>query len=309
MDYSIVIPVYFNETSLVSLFEELHSKVFQFNKHLKGEVIFVNDGSRDNSLEVLKTLWNQHRNLVKIINLSRNFGQIAALHAGYAHAKGQCIVTMSADLQDPVVLINDMLKAHFEESFEKVICTRIARKESWYRSITSKISYSLVKLLAFKEMPVGGFDYFLMSARVKDLVIRTYDANPYLQGQVMYVGYETKFLYYERQARHSGESKWNFTRKLTYFIDSVLGYSYFPIRLMSLVGILVSFVGFCYAVFIVVSFLLYNNPVKGWAPIMITVLVLGGLQMFLMGIMGEYIWRILSQVRNRPLYVIEKLIE
>jgi glycosyltransferase involved in cell wall biosynthesis len=307
LDYSIVIPVYFNEGSLKQTMESIKREVIEQNPHYTCEVIFVDDGSGDNSLEELLRICQENPEIVKIIKLTRNFGQTNALLAGFAHAKGKCIIAISADGQDPPSLIDDMLNAHFTEGYDIVVCTRKGRDESYYRIITSKIFYSLMKKLTFPNMPKGGFDFFLLSERAMQVFLSNIDAHPFFQGQILWMGYRTKFIEYHRLDRITGKSRWTFTKKLTYLIDGVSAYSFFPLRVSSFAGALLALLGFLYAVIIFSLRLFWGNPIKGWAPLMILILVLGGFQLLMLGIVGEYIWRTLTQVRKRDLYIIDTI--
>ena len=214
---------------------------------------------------------------------------------------------MSADGQDPPELINEMLAAHLKEKSEVVICTRKGRDETFFRKITSRIFYGLIKKLTFPKMPKGGFDFVLLGRHALNVYIRNGDAHPFFQGQVLWMGFKPKIIEYYRQKRIAGESRWTFRKKLTYLIDGVLAYSFSPIRLCSLAGILLALMGFLYAGVIFFSKIFLGNPVKGWAPLMIVILVIGGFQLLFLGIIGEYIWRILAQVRNRDMYIIESI--
>ncbi len=302
---SIVIPVFCNELNLEPTFNKINDVVIKKNPHLKFEIIFVDDGSYDNSLEKLIELKNSHGGLIKIIKFTRNFGQVNAIYAGYSRAKGKCIVNISADLQDSPELINEMFKYHFEEKYPIVICTRSDRDESFARRTTSKMFYAAMRKLSFSNMPAGGFDFLLIDQKVKSLLLSNMEANAFWQGQILWTGYKVKFIPYTRQKREIGESKWTFSKKLKYLIDGVLGYSFLPIRLMSILGLLISLSGFIYSVFIVVAKLRGNVPFEGWAPLMILVLLLSGFQMLMLGIIGEYLWRTLDEVRRRQAYVIE----
>lgn len=307
IDYSIVIPVYFNEGSLVKTFTTIDQEVIQENPELRCEIVFVDDGSGDGSLNELLSLREKHPKMIKIVKLTRNFGQPSAVVAGHEIARGRCVVTMSADGQDPADLINQMLRAHFEEGYEVVICEREDREESVYRRVTSKIFYMLMKKLSFPNMPVGGFDYTLIGRRAMDVLLKNIEAHPFFQGQVLWTGFKPKFIPYQRRNREVGESRWSFGKKLTYLIDGVMSYSFLPIRLISLLGGMAAFLGFAYSVVIFVSRLLWGHPIVGWAPLMIVILVLGGVQLLMLGMLGEYLWRTLAQVRNRALYVIENI--
>ncbi len=302
---SIVIPVFCNELNIEPTFNKINDVVIKKNPHLKFEIIFVDDGSYDNSLEKLIELKKSHEGLVKIIKFTRNFGQVNAIYAGYSRAKGKCIVNISADLQDSPELINEMFKYHFEEKYPIVICTRSDRDESFARRTTSKMFYAAMRKLSFSNMPAGGFDFLLIDQKVKSLLLSNMEANAFWQGQILWTGYKVKFIPYTRQKREIGESKWTFSKKLKYLIDGVLGYSFLPIRLMSILGLLISLSGFIYSIFIVIAKFTGNVPFQGWAPLMILVLLLSGFQMLMLGIIGEYLWRTLDEVRRRQAYVIE----
>ena len=306
VDLSIVIPVYFNEGLLKSTMAALQEQVLQKNPKLKSEVIFVDDGSGDNSLNELLEIRAQHPGLVSVIKLTRNFGQVSALRAGISRASGKCVVAMSADGQDPAALINDMLKAHYDEKYEVVVCSREGRDESAYRAVTSKIFYALMRKLSFPNMPEGGFDFILLGRRAVESLLRSQEAHPFLQGQILWMGYPAKFIPYRRQKRATGESRWTFGKKVTYLIDGVMSYSFLPIRLVSVSGLLIALLGFAYAVVVFLSKLIYSHAVKGWTPLMIVILVLGGFQMLTLGIFGEYMWRILAQVQRREPYLIDR---
>jgi dolichol-phosphate mannosyltransferase len=285
----------------------IQNDVIARNPHLRCEVIFVDDGSEDGSLDELLQIRAQNPQLVKVIELTRNFGQVGAVLAGFFYAKGKCVISMSADGQDPAMLINDMLQAHFEEGFEVVACTRQGRDESFYRIWTSKMFYGLVRRLSFPNMPAGGFDFKLLGRRALDVLLRNQEAHPFLQGQILWMGFKTKFIGYRRLERKVGKSRWTFGKKVTYLIDGALSYSFLPIRLMSVVGFLAALLGFIYALLVIVTRLTVGHPVSGWAPLMVVTLVMGGVQMLMLGIIGEYLWRTLAQVRSRDPYIIEAI--
>lgn len=304
-DFSIVIPVYFNEGILPITMEALRIEVLEKNKHLSCEIIFVDDGSEDGSFNTLLQLREQYPEIVKVVKLTRNFGQVSAITAGLAFASGRCTIIMSADNQDPAELINLMLDAFFNDKVDIVICSRTGRDETVLRKWTSNIFYNLMKKLSFSSMPPGGFDYVLLSRRAFKVILRNREANPFFQGQILWTGFKTKFIEYHRRKREIGTSKWTFGKKLTYLIDGVMSYSFAPIRLMSTVGISVALLGFIYAAIVFFIRITWGLPVEGFAPLMIVILVLGGLQMIMLGIIGEYLWRVLAQVRNRDPYIIE----
>ena len=308
-DYSCVLPVYFNEGALTNTFNQLKERVIDANPDYTAEIIFVDDGSGDGSYRELVELRKSNPGLVKVVKLTRNFGQVSALMAGFSQAKGQCVIAMSADGQDPVELINDMIKGHFDDHYELVIAHREERDESYTRKLTSEVFYSLVRRLSFSNMPIGGFDYFLMGRRALEVLLRNAEAHPFLQGQILWTGFPVKYLSYRRQAREIGESRWTLGKKITYLIDGVMSYSSMPIRLMSIAGFVIASTGFLYALYIIATRLIWGSVIQGWAALMVVSLVLGGIQLLMLGVIGEYMWRTLAQARSRDAYVIEEVLD
>lgn len=309
IDYSIVIPVYQNKGSLDKTFNSIKKNVIDRNPEYSAEVIFVDDGSTDGSFHDLINLYEAYSELIVIVKLSRNFGTYPAIIAGFEQATGKCVINLSADLQDPPELIHDMLHYHFEKDYNIVICTRESRDDGIFTRITSKIFYGVIKKLCFPNMPVGGFDFSLISDRVKNVILRNLEADFFLQGKILWAGYNIKYIPYKRRKRETGKSQWTFSMKLKWFIDSLMSYSFFPIRFMSAFGIILSFIGFLYAIVVFFQRLLSDDYIYGWAPIVILILILSGFQMLMLGVIGEYLWRTLSQVRNRPKYIIDEIVE
>jgi polyisoprenyl-phosphate glycosyltransferase len=309
IDCSIVIPVYQNEGSLEKIFKKLIDHVIDKNPQYSVEVIFVDDGSTDKSFHVLKKLYDAYPELIVIVKLTRNFGTYPALIAGYEKARGKCIVNVFADLQDPPELIDEMLNYHFKENFNIVICHRESRDESAYRLLTSKIFYGTIRKFCFPDMPSGGFDYMLISHKVKKAILQDLEADFFLQGKILWTGFDIKYIPYERKKRESGKSQWTFSKKVKWFMDSVMSYSFFPIRFMSAIGIAIALTGFIYAVVVFFQRLMTEDYIYGWAPIVISILILSGIQMLMLGVIGEYLWRTLSQSRNRPKYIVAEVIK
>jgi dolichol-phosphate mannosyltransferase len=307
IDCSIVIPVYYNEGLLAATLGRIREKVIVSNPARRFEVVFVDDGSGDGSLRELLELREKNPELVKVVKLSRNFGQVPAIRCGYENSVGACVVAMSADGQDPSELINEMLKCHFDEHFEIVIAARQGRDESAYRVWTSALFYRAMQKLCFPNMPPGGFDFTLMGRRALQVFLSQREARSFYQGQILWMGFKTKLLEYRRLERKVGQSRWTFGKKLTYLIDGVVSYSFFPIRLVSVLGILTALAGFLYALVVLFVRLVYGTMAQGWAPLMIVMLVLGGMQMITMGIFGEYLWRIFAQVQNRAPYIVDEI--
>lgn len=302
---SIVIPVFRNAKTL----EEVHSGLSGlFTEGLKGfslELIFVDDGSDDDSFKVLQSIFKKDER-VKVLSFSRNFGQVPAIIGGLDEATGDAVIIMSADLQDPVEIILQMVDA-WDQGNEVVIAHRKNRKDSFATRAASGLFYQLMKFSKL-EIPEGGFDFVLLDRKAHHGLKEIGSRNRFLQGDILWLGFETKLIPYERQARETGKSQWSFGKKLKYLIDGVLSTSYWPIRLMSLLGFITAFSGFVYILGIVYMRLVHATPFNGWAPIMVIILFVGGMIMMMLGIIGEYLWRIYDEVRDRPYYILrEKL--
>lgn len=304
-DYSLVVPVYFNEGSLRGLYDGLKFEVFSKYPQLKGEIVFVDDGSADHSYEVLRELQVEHPTEIRVIKLSRNFGQVNAVWCGMAHARGRAIIVLSADQQEPTDLIGNMLEEYFEHGQEIVIGTRAARDESAWRKWTASAFYGMMRRLCFSNMPKGGFDVYLLGPRARSSLLSNYQPHGFLQGQILRLGFSPRFIEYHRLARKSGSSRWTFGRKLTYLLDGILGYSFTPIRIMISVGCGIAGLGFLYALYIFVHWVRYGHPISGWSPLMIVILVMGGMQTMMLGIIGEYIWRTKALIADEAPYIIE----
>lgn len=305
VDFSIVVPVYFNEGSLRYTADNIFAKVFAAVPELRGEIIFVDDGSRDNSIAELLEIRESHPSEVRVVKLSRNFGQVNAIWCGLNKAPGAAVI-ISADGQDPAELIVDMLKKHFRDKIEVVVAVRESREESFWRKWTSGLVYSAIRKLGCKDMPTGGFDFLLLGERAKAALIRDWQPNTFFQVRVLELGFTREFIPYHREDRKAGVSKWTFSKKLTYMIDGVLGHSYVPIRAMSVLGLMFSGISFVLAVFFFISYFFNPKVIMGWTPIILLILFIGGVQMMMIGVLGEYLWRVLSQARNATPYIVER---
>jgi dolichol-phosphate mannosyltransferase len=263
----------------------------------------IDDGSDDGSLDELRSI-HCHDPNVSVISLSRNFGQLNAVIAGTRAVTGNATVVMSADLQDPVSLIEEMIR-EWQRGTKIVICYRVSREDSFTSRMTSKLFYGLIRL-SNPQMPIGGFDYVLMDEEPTRIFASLRDRNRFLQGDILWLGFSTKFIPYHRMKRTVGKSQWTLAKKVKYFIDGLLNTSYLPIRFMSLFGVLTSLAGFLYAVIVAVARLTGHMPFIGYAPIMVSLLVLSGIIMTMLGMIGEYVWRIYDETRGRPNYIIKE---
>jgi glycosyltransferase involved in cell wall biosynthesis len=244
-----------------------------------------------------------------VVKLTRNFGQVAAVLAGLRQARGDCCVVMSADLQDPPELILEMVGRWNRGSRKIVLATRTQRDDSFVARCTSRTFYRLMRRFAIPNMPEGGFDFFLIDRRVVDWVNAVEEKNTFLQGHILWTGFRPEVIGYTRRKRELGRSRWTLSRKIKYFVDGFVTYTVAPIRLISAVGLCVSLLSFAYATLIFFLKLIWGVPLKGWAPIMISILMLAGLQLLTLGIIGEYLWRNYYETRKLPNYLVESIVE
>lgn len=300
---SVVIPVFQNEDSV----RESVSRILAEETNSEGvslDVLLVDDGSTDKSWEVCQTLASEFPSKVSALRLSRNFGQVRAISAGLENAVGDAVIVISADLQDPTSLIPEMVSA-WQRGNDVVIAHRADRQDRLSSRISSRIAYRVARQ-GGTTMPIGGFDYFLLSRRAVD----TYNSYPsqhrFLQGDVLWMGFPALFIPYSRANRPHGKSTWTFGKKLKYFTDLLLDSSYWPIQFMSRLGFIVAAAGIAYAAIVTAAYFLNQTPFPGWAPIMVTLLVVGGIIMVMLGIVGEYVWRILDELKGKPLYIVSE---
>ena len=303
MKISFVVAVYHNEGAISKTHEKIRSVFPNETNEYDYEIIFVDDGSKDGSLgEILNLKKRDPR--IKAITFTRNFGQMAAMLAGFREATGDAIINISADLQDPVELIPQMIEK-WQGGSEIVICYRTDRSDPLHAKLFSRLAYGVLRI-SLPQIPPGGFDFVLMDRKVMDSFNAIDVRHRFFQGDLLWTGYRTSFLPYVRLKRTIGKSQYNFGKKLKNFLDAILDASYLPIRFISLVGIITSALGVLYSATIVISWLRGETPFTGWAPIMIAILLVGGLIMVMLGVIGEYVWRINEEVRKRPNYVVRE---
>ena len=265
----------------------------------------VDDGSPDNSFSEMRKLYEKYSNKITLVKLTRNFGQVPAMLAGYKTASGDAVISISADLQDPIELMKEMVEK-WEEGNEIVVAYREQREDSILHRLFSRLAYSIARS-SNPNIPQGGFDYVLMSKKAVEYVLSFRGRHKFFQGDVLWSGLSTAFIPYTRKSRQSGTSGYNFWSKYKMLIDWTLDASYLPIRFMSGLGIITSFAGALYCLIIVLNWYFNKIPFKGWAPIMIVFLIVGGIIMVMLGIIGEYLWRIYDDLRDKPLYIIESI--
>lgn len=298
-----ILTAFLNEESNLSLFRE---RVLAALKAVgvAYEIVLIDDHSVDGSPQLAKEWLTEDPN-VQYIRLSRNCGSHAAYSAGLAKCTGDCAILLAADLQDPPEMIAELL-AKWEQGYDVVWATRSAREaESWRTKLFAGLYYRMMRRFALPEMPAKGADFLLMDRKVIDAYNAVPEKNTSFLAMILWLGFTQTSIEYVKQARHSGTSKWNLSKKLKLFVDSMVSFSYAPIRLTSLVGVGVGLLGFLYAAVVVIN-ALRGHPIEGWSSLMVVVLLLGGFQLLMLGIFGEYLWRAFDEARGRPRYVIEE---
>lgn len=300
---SIVVPVYFNSTSLSALAARLASLAESQPLH-QFEFVYVDDGSGDDSFEVLKGLARQDKR-IRLVKLARNFGSNTAILAGMSFATGDCVGFVAADLQDPPETLVEMLH-YWEAGVKVVLATRRDRQgDPWSTRMFAGLFNWLFKKLVFDGFSPQGIGFFLVDRQVVDLLVSSNEKNAHLIGLILWSGYRYAIVEYDRVEREHGKSRWTFGKKFKYFIDAFAAFSYLPLRLASALGLLLAGVGGLYAMIVIAVRLLNQVPVPGWTALMVVVLLTSGAQLMILGIIGEYLWRNFDATRRRPLFVVE----
>ena len=303
MKVSIVIPVYYNEDNLVLLYEDIRKKIIDVIEY-EYEIIMVDDGSQDNSFQVMKKLRKKDTN-IQIYRLSRNFGSHAAILCGLSKCTGDCAIVKAADLQEPTELILEMVE-RWKKGFNVVLAVRSGREEGKGQTFFANLYYFMVRKTALPAMPKGGFDVYLVDRKVINVLLALDERNSALTGQILWSGFKTDTVYYTRLAREIGKSRWTLKKKIRLVSDTLFSFSTVPVQLVSFIGIL-SFMGsLVWAVVEIVCKLMNLIEVSGWTTLFIFNLFSFGVIMLTMGILGEYIWRIFDASRNRPPYIVEE---
>lgn len=301
---SVIVPVYFNERSLPHLFEafdDLESRLLA--KGVGLELIFVDDGSEDSSLDVLLSM-RARRPGTKVIKLTRNFGAVQASRAGLAYVAGDCYTVLAADLQDPVEKVDEMVERWLQGS-KFVICIRSGRDDPLVTRVFSGIFYKLVRWLSLPDYPAGGFDMMLMDAAMLPYMReRSRNTNPAMYAS--WLGFEPDVLSYHRPSAVHSVSRWTVAKRIQFAIDSITGFSVVPIRLMSSFGVAVAFVSFLYGAYMVVAGLLGVVEVRGFPTLVVLVSFFGGMILTMLGIIGEYLWRVFDATSGRPESIVDE---
>lgn len=298
---SIIVPVYWNSDTLEMLYEDMKAKIL--DKLGDYEIVFVDDGSGDNSWEIMNKIRELDENVV-CTRLSRNFGEHAAILAGLSVCTGDCAVTKQADLQEDSTLILDLYES-WKRGNKVVLAIRRSRDEGAVKKFFAGIYYRIVRKLINKEMPKGGCDCYLVDRQVIEVLERMDEKNSSLTLQVMWLGFRSEKIYFDRKNREVGESRWTFSKKFKLVVDSMMSFTYVPLRFMEIVGVLFGFFAIIGMIMVIHEKLTEGTPILGYASLMCVLLFSSGLILLMIGIIGEYVWRALEESRNRPPFVID----
>lgn len=299
---SIIIPVYYNSDTLMDLYQDMSEKIL--GKIGEYELVFVDDGSGDNSWEIIGQIQEMDDNVHRI-RLSRNFGEHAALLAGLSVCTGDCAVTKQADLQEDSTLILDMYES-WKRGNKVVLAVRRSRDENRMKVFFANMYYVLIRKFVNKNMPVGGCDCYLIDRKVIEVLQLLDEKNSSLTLQVLWAGFKTDHVYFDRKNREKGKSRWTLSKKIKLVVDSMMSFSYVPIRMMTFVGVAFNIFAIVLFISVLVEYFSMKTPIAGWSSLMCVILCSSGLILLMLGILGEYIWRTLDAARTRPPFIIEE---
>lgn len=303
---SVIVPCYNEEENVEPFYTELmKNEAFFKDKDVELEILYIDDGSVDRTKEKAKELHEKDER-VHLISFSRNFGKEAAMFAGLEHAKGDYVVMMDVDLQDPPALLPEMF-SYLEQGYDSVATRRVNRKgEPPIRSFFARMFYRLMKKISKTEMMDGARDYRLMTRQMVDSILSMREYNRFTKGIFGWVGFQTKWIEFENVERARGETKWNFWKLLMYSFEGIVAFSTAPLMLASLAGVLFCLIAFAMIIFIIVRKMIFGDPVAGWPSLVCIILMTSGVQFFCTGILGQYLARTYMEVKKRPIYLVKE---
>lgn len=302
---SLIIPCY-NEEETLDLFDEEMDRVICSMKDYEFELLYVNDGSSDNTLSMIRSL-KEKRPYVRYISFSRNFGKEAAMYAGFCNATGDYVAVIDADLQDPPAILPEMVHILENEEYDSVATRRVSRVgEPRIRSFFAWMFYKIINKISDADIVDGARDYRLMKREMVDVIVAMGEQNRFSKGIFGWIGYKTYWYPYENVERVAGETKWSFWKLLKYSIEGIVSFSQVPLSIASWMGILCTGVSLFSILFIVIRKLLFGDPVQGWASSVCVILFMGGIQLFCIGVMGQYIGKIYVETKKRPHYIVSE---
>lgn len=303
---SVIVPCYNEEENVRDFYDELCKNADFFReKQLELEILYVDDGSKDHTVSEVKKLHAQDGR-VRLISFSRNFGKEAAIYAGLQKCRGDFAVLMDADLQDPPSLLPEMY-SYIEQGYDSVATRRVTRKgEPVIRSIFARMFYKLMNKISRTEIVDGARDYRLMTRQVVDAILSMSEYNRFTKGIFGWVGYETKWLEYENVERRKGETKWSFWKLFLYSLEGIIAFSTVPLTIASVVGVLFCLVAFIIIIVTIVRKLLFGDPTSGWPSLVCIIMMVSGVQLFCLGIVGQYLSKTYMEVKRRPIYLVRE---
>lgn len=303
---SVIVPCYNEEQSLPYFYDEIVKVSESMKDKAEFEYIFVNDGSSDGTVEELRKLHKKDKR-VRYISFSRNFGKEAAMYAGYKASVGDLTVVMDADLQHPPKFIPEMYKGIREEGYDCVATRRVKRiGEPKLRSFFAMRFYSVINKMSDTEITPGACDYRMMTRTMTNAVLEMSEANRFSKGIFSWVGFNTKWIPFENVARVAGETKWSFKKLLAYSIDGMTAFSTAPLQISSFMGILFCILSFIFGIFVVVKTLAFGESVAGFPTLICVILLIGGIQLLMIGILGQYLAKTYVETKNRPIYIVKE---
>ena len=302
---SIVVPCY-NEQETIMLFYEEMNKVMKEMPKQSFELLFINDGSKDDTLTLLRQLAKKDKK-VRYLSFSRNFGKEAGIYAGLENATGDYVAVMDADLQDPPMLLKEMYETLKTEDYDVVATRRVTRKgEPVIRSFFARMFYKLINKISKVEIVDGARDFRLMKRNVVEAILNVQEYNRFSKGIFSFVGFKTKWLEYENIKRSAGTSKWSFWKLFLYSMDGIMAFSTVPLSIAAILGLLFCLVAFILIIFIILKTLLYGDPTAGWPSLVCIIFFTNGIQLFCLGIMGQYFAKMYLETKRRPIYIVRE---
>ena len=296
---SVVVPAYNEEEVLPAFHKRLCDVLDKLS--ISSEILYINDGSNDKTLEVLNTLQDSR---VAIIDLSRNFGKEIAMTAGLDHAKGEAVIVIDADLQDPPELIPEFIKK-WQEGYDVVYARRTARDgETFIKKATAKLFYRFINGVSRVKIPEDTGDYRLLSRRAVEALKQLRETHRFMKGLFAWIGYPQVAVDYRRDPRFAGKTKWNYWHLWNFALEGITSFTINPLKIASYIGLTTSVVSFTYALFVIYKTLFFGEPVQGYTTLMVVILFLGGVQLMSLGVIGEYLGRMFNETKHRPLYLI-----
>ncbi len=302
---SVIVPCYNEENALPLFYEELQKNIKTFSQNIEFEILFINDGSKDHTLNVIKDLAKKDSQ-IKYISFSRNFGKESAIYAGLENSTGDYVTLMDADLQDPPSLLKEMYRLVTEEKYDAVGTRRINRKgEPIIRSFFAKIFYKLINKMTPFEMVDGARDFVFMKRTVVNSLLSLKEYNRYSKGLFSFVGFDVKWLEYTNIPRIAGKTKWSFWKLTKYALEGITAFSTTPLLISSCIGLLFCLVSFLMILVIIAKTLIFDDPTSGWPSLVCIIFMVSGIQLFSLGIIGQYLSKTYLEVKQRPLYFIK----